>query len=107
MPESKSCWLGYLNPIIAEECESFEEITLPKTYWTKARMLKAAEIGGLTTEILERMNLMKLDDLKNMFLIKRGTVITDSEKDPEKKRHTAVYALDWTFLTHYYGVDCQ
>ena len=107
MPEAGSCCMGYLNPMIAEECESFEEIMLPKTYWTKARMLKAAEIGGLNSDALEKMELMKLEDLKSIFLIKKAIIKTGSEKDPAKQRHTAMYALDWNFISHYYGVDCQ
>ena len=107
MPDSEDCCLGYINPIIEEVCENFEEIRLPKAHWTKTRMLEAVRIGGLSEDALARMAVMRLDDLKKIFLIPRGNVITRSPRDTERQRHTVLYALDWTFINHYYGVDCQ
>ena len=107
MPESRCCCLGLQSPIAAGCCEAFEEILLPKTHWTKTRMLEVARIGGLDQRSLDIMSLVSLDDMLQLFLIKRCTVITGSPKDPKKQRHTSLYALDWRFIRHYCGVDCQ
>lgn len=77
------------------------ELKLPKSKWTKTEILDACEQYGLSDSEMMIVRGMKLNDLRDKFLMYEGTDITGNEYNVYQQRHTKFWSLDFEKIEKY------
>ena len=67
---------------------------LPKSRWTKATVMEYCRIKDILDKAMAALERMKLEDIRNCFLLDAGTMITGSWTEADRRRHTRFYVLD-------------
>ncbi len=98
-PEPEDCdddhWLD--SPIFDDYVpleEALEDWALPRSRWTKGKVLDCCRTKGVPKKAMDVLNRMKLEDILNCFLLDAGVWRTGSYTDADRTRHTRFYLLD-------------
>lgn len=85
------------SPIFDDWVPLEKEMTtwvLPKSRWTKGTVMEYCRMKDVPEKALAALERMKLEDIRNCFLLDAGVWRTGSWTDEERTRHTKFYILD-------------
>ncbi|MBQ7701579.1 MAG: hypothetical protein IJT54_04160 [Candidatus Methanomethylophilaceae archaeon] len=83
-----------LDPV-NELCSVYRPVAMSLSAWDKRLITNCLGYGGVPENALKIMRKMTVADLKALFLKEGDRILRGSLHEPEKRRLTQMYVLDW------------
>lgn len=94
---------------ISKNCENFEDVRAPMSWWTKKEIIRVCRDGGANRKTVEHMEKIKLNDLRVLLLRPMGMeprgnhhqIFFDRPQDWTEVRHTKMFTIDWDLIDNW------